>query len=364
MINHTYSSDFVHRYNKFLKSEESKKISDYAKSHYWRAQAQNVKIQVRGDNIGAIGESGFYVKSRPSMKKLFSVLSRLAKAENPLKATLQIFRNFYGKPRSMLTYGDAFELTMETVFKNRGHRQSLNEILRSIEHPRLFLDIASCEQDSKTFLKSESFSDHIIASYYYFNILNLFIDFFRSKHLMIVEIGAGSANLLALLHKKARSSTLIDIDLPETLSHTILHTVRRFPEATILLPNEIKRDSVLSEYDFVFMTPAQLDFVSNDSADLFVNTHSFQEMQQQQIHEYFHFIQRSGKDGALFFTANRVEKTPFASNKAPMGAALEVNRFSDYPWNKNNQILLYEICEFFRLIQLDAMANRLEKIIK
>ena len=40
------------------------------------------------------------------------------------------------------------------------------------------------------------------------------------------------------------------------------------------------------------------------------------------------------------------------------------NRFSDYPWNPANDVLIYEIFRLMRLVQLDNYFIRLEQVKK
>ena len=181
----------------------------------------------------------------------------------------------------------------------------------------------------------------------------------------IVEIGAGNGNLLALLHSKVLGSCVIDVDLPETLSVAFVFLADMFPEARFLLPNEVEGAN-FSDFDFVFLTPGQINKIQNDSVDLFINTDSFQEMTHEQIEEYFYFIQVGGKEGGYFFTRNRVEKFPWGSasfdDRENLGPP--PNRFWDYPWSKSNKILAFESCKLRELVGTKSSMIRLEKIIK
>ena len=58
---------------------------------------------------------------------------------------------------------------------------------------------------------------------------------------VVLEIGAGNGNLMSILKSHASSTTtIIDIDLPETISHSVLYIASVFPSAKILMPNEVE----------------------------------------------------------------------------------------------------------------------------
>ncbi|HIH13202.1 TPA: putative sugar O-methyltransferase [Candidatus Woesearchaeota archaeon] len=156
---------------------------------------------------------------------------------------------------------------------------------------------------------------------------------------------------------------IICVDLPETLCLSMVFIADLFPEAQILMPHEIGSNE-FNHYDFVFLTPKQIDMIEDNSIDLAINTYSFQEMTHKQIEEYFQLIQRSCKNNSYFFTSNRVEKTPCGPEGCEKETSEPPVRFSEYPWNHGNEALIYEICRLMRLVQLDNVYIRLEKIKK
>jgi hypothetical protein len=122
---------------------------------------------------------------------------------------------------------------------------------------------------------------------------------------------------------------------------------------------------MLSYYDFIFLTPGQVDLLPDNSFDLFLNTSSFQEMQKKEIQKYFNLIQKLGRNGSFFFNHNSVEKIPYDSEKelASLRSQYEPVRFFEYPFF-DNEVLIYEICGFMSLVQNSPMYLRLEKIKK
>ena len=114
----------------------------------------------------------------------------------------------------------------------------------------------------------------MIESYYLYNLLRGYVD--TDEVQTVLEIGPGSANLAALLYHFFRPRMVL-VDLPRTLCMTMPLVADLFPDASILMPHESGHYSS-GGYDFVFLTPAQTDLIAEDSADLAINTDSFQEM--------------------------------------------------------------------------------------
>ena len=127
-----------------------------------------------------------------------------------------------------------------------------------------------------------------------------------------------------------------------------------YPDASILLPNEIEGKSI-EDYDFIFITPSQLESIDDSFIDIAVNISSFQEMTMQQITSYFDFIYKVIKKDGLFLTVNRIEK--LFESSSPI-------RFSEYPWRNKDELLAYEIDPFFHLTCPSDHYLRVEKIVK
>jgi hypothetical protein len=192
-----------------------------------------------------------------------------------------------------------------------------------------------------------------------------------SKTKFIAEIGAGNGNLMSLLKHHFNSKCIINVDLPETLTLCIPFLNNLFPNAKILLPNEINEkvgEDALLNYDFIFLTPGQITLLEENMIDLFINTASFGEMNMPQIEKYINLIQKVGKQDSFFFCSNRVEK--ISHNDDNLDGKIDENskhakpiRFFEYPFF-NNEILFFEICKFSSLVQNDPGYLRLEKIKK
>ena len=201
----------------------------------------------------------------------------------------------------------------------------------------------------------------VIYSHYVANILNTYADLQSSN--MVLEIGGGNGNLLSVLKYADRKKRLIDVDIPETLSHAILYIADLFPESNIMMPNEVETKKIKG-CDFIFLTPSQIDLIEDDSIDVSINTFSFQEMTHLQIKEYFQFVQRVSKNNSYFFTSNREEKNPSISSNNEIDSKELINRFNEYPWDKSNEVLAHQICGLMEKVQNETCLLRLEKIKK
>jgi putative sugar O-methyltransferase len=227
--------------------------------------------------------------------------------------------------------------------------------------PKVFASAASLDRHYQKWSGNEA-SANIIGHYYYQNILRGFIE--PDKTRTILEIGAGNGNFPSILYYDWAPVRVVLIDLPETLALAIPFLSSLFPRAKIAMPNEIETGALPEEFDFAFLTVDQLEVLTDNSIDLAINCHSFQEMTHEQISIYFELIQRVCRESGFFFSANRVEKIPCGADPCSVEQADPPNRMAEYPWNSHNEVLVYEICKLSRLVQLDSIAIRLERIHK
>jgi putative sugar O-methyltransferase len=355
-----FSSGFVQRYRDFLSSDCYRNVSPHSKSDYWNHYADVINVDISGNKITVGAESGFYVPREKDLSKyLINRIFRLIKDPSLLIPFINRMLPISEQEIKLLGYLDAFEKVM-----------NVNPIVEPVLSPyrinfkklRETPGVASSIEDiQKRYFAGETYKvdGHIVQAYYTLNILLGYVDITATK--AILEIGGGNGNLLSILHKSTNNSTLIDVDLPETLSHAMLYIHDLFPKARILMPHEINSYS-LDNYDFIFLTPEQIHVIEDRSIDLAINIDSFQEMTHKQIEEYFQLIQRTVKNDSYFYTHNRVEKIPSGPDACEKETSESPNRFSEYPWNPVNKTLIYEICKLTRLVQIDAAYMRLEQI--
>ena len=365
------TKNFIERYETFSRSDVFKDVNEHSKSDYWKYFASRVKVEVSENNVTAKGESGFYTSSSNNLKeirrKVFSVM------KSPSKLTLWLWRKI-GLPIEGIKLLDQIEAFQKVMDRNLITDPELSPYRVNFDNLRnrnkLISSAGKCKENYFEIVQGRvSFSVHVQLAYYHLNILYSYVDLNNwQEKKVVLEISAGNGNLMSILKSHASSNTtIIDIDLPETISHSVLYIASVFPSAKILMPNEvesIKHKIDFHDYDFVFLIPNQAYLIDDDFVDLSINVHSFQEMTHKQINEYFNLIQRVGKNNSYFFTSNRAEKLPSGVGSYEKETTVLPNRFSDYPWNNSNEIIIFEICRLERLIQLDPIFIRLEKIKK
>jgi len=199
--------------------------------------------------------------------------------------------------------------------------------------------------------KTHILSEETIMPYFYLQLLENKIQNLQGS--TVCEIGPGTGNLASLFLNHFNTK-LILVDLPKTFLFSFSYLSQFFPNAKILLPNEIDADNYeLSKYDIIMMTPDQTSIIPDGTVDLTVNIHSMQEMVKESIAFYFEMIDRITKPNGYFFSSNRVEKI---MDGQPI-------RFSEYPWRPHTQTIFFEIDPLVRLGQLEPSFMRLEQYL-
>ena len=344
------TEDFKNRFKKFLSSDLFHNQPSNSKTDYWNYHSNEIKYTFKNSILTLEGKSGNYI---PDKKNSYQFFSRSIKTF--IKQIIGLdTAGSYGT--NFMSYKKAFKRIMnEDIIA--GYQQ-----VQFDKKKILARDFSDCK---KNFVFNYAVNDHIIIAYYYINILNSYIDLTKTK--FIIEIGGGNGNLISLLKNHFNSKCIIDVDLPETLILAILFLKDLFPNANILLPNEINnkitKDTLL-KYDFIFLTPTQIKLIEENLIDLVINTSSFCEMQKSQVAEYINFIQKVCKKDSFFFTSNNVEKIPFDGEKYPDNYNnIKPIRFFEYPFF-DNEILIYQICRLTNFVQHSPAYLRLEKIKK
>jgi len=150
--------------------------------------------------------------------------------------------------------------------------------------------------------KTHILSEETIKSYFYLQLMENKIQKLRGS--TVCEIGPGTGNLASLFLNHFNTK-LILIDLPKTLLFSFSYLSQSFPNAKILLPNEIDAGNYeLSKYDIIMMTPDQTSIIPDGTVDLTVNVFSMQEMVKESIVFYFEMIDRITKPKGYFFANN------------------------------------------------------------
>jgi len=361
MINYKFPPKFVDRFRAYLDSEEYSDINAHSKSEYWKHHSKTVVINISGNQISVDGRAGCYIPPEKGISGLKNKFIRLVNDPSALVSLIKRKMGAYGCEIRLLSYFEAFDKVMSSDKLSNPELSPYRINFKKIkERPGA---VVSMEDMNKIYFARDKYkiTANIVHSYYLYNILNGYLDLTKKRR--ILEIGAGNGNLLSILHNASKNSNIIDVDLPETLAHAILYISDLFPDARILMPHETKPHNI-DDFDFVFLTPMQIHMIEDIAVDLAINISSFQEMTHKQIEEYFQLIQRCGKNNSYFLTSNRVEKIPSGPDVYEKEALEPPNRFSEYPWSPNNNILVYEICRLCGLCQLGGIYIRLEQIKK
>jgi putative sugar O-methyltransferase len=347
----------------FINSDLFGVRSSIAKSEYWKYHSGQLHTTVTHGSVEVSGESGFYVPPPTSALRRAS-RKILRGIKEPAKVAGWVGRGLtstFGTPR-LFSYDKAFDAVM-------AHAEVSLPILSrfAVNHrklaglPGVFGTAASVNRHYKRW-SGYAASANIYNHYYYQNVLRGFL---RGERIAtVLEIGAGNGNFPSILYHDWAPIRMILIDLPETLAVAIPFLSSVFPDARVVMPNEVPAGGLPEDFDFAFLTVDQLDVLRDDSIDLAINCHSFMEMTHEQIGAYFALVQRVCRDSGFFFTANRVEKIPSGPDAFSAEQPDPPNRMAEYPWNPRNEVLVHEISKLSRLVQLDAMSIRLERIRK
>jgi putative sugar O-methyltransferase len=351
------------RLRAFISSDLFVVQSGVAKSEYWKYHSEKLQANVVGDSIEVTGESGFYVPQQSSVLKR-TARKMLRGIREPAKAVKWLKRGItsaFEVPR-LLSHEQAFDAVMSCADISIPIVSAFAIDHRELARvPGVFASAASVSRHYKKWSGYEA-SANIYNHYYYQNILSGYKN--ANQIRTVLEIGAGNGNFPSILFHDWSPVRVVLIDLPETLAVSIAFLSSVFPEANIVMPHEIQAGGMLDHFDFAFLTVDQVNLLRDGSIDIAINCHSFQEMTHEQIGIYFALVQRVCRESGFFFTANRVEKIPCGPDAYSVRQLDPPNRMAEYPWNGQNEILVHEISKLSRLVQLDAVSIRLERIRK
>ena len=351
------------RLQKFISSDLFAAKNNVEHSSYWRYHADKLHITTASNNVGVVGQSGFYVPTKESLLQQFFRRVRIALSE-PSRAIRWVIKKIKNEkilPQHM-SYFQAFDAVMSgakvsfpVLSKFRINHKTLGEI------PNVFKNSDSIKAHYQSWSRYHA-SPTIIKHYYQQNILRGFIESESIK--TVLEIGGGNGNFASILHHDWAPVRVILMDLPETLATAIPFLSNQFPHAKILMPHEVEAHGLSGSFDFAFLTVHQMSALMDNSIDLVTNIDSFQEMTHEQIQTYFKLAQRVCCNSGFFFSSNRCEKIPCGENQSIIEQPDLPNRSAEFPWNLKNKDLVNEISSLGRLVQLDASSIRLQQIVK
>lgn len=355
--------DVADRLRTFIGSQAYLRNSRSSRSDYWKQASAQLGAVVHDDSVDVGGQSGFYVPPPSSLLKRTARKVSRALAQ-PSAAGAWLFNRLaspFRVPR-LMSYAEAFDVVMRHGEISDPDLSPFRvNHLELARNPKVFPTVKSIASHYEKWSGNQA-THNVITHYYYQNLLRSFIS--EDRLGTVVEIGPGNGNFASILHHDWSPDGIILVDLPETLAIAIPFLHSLFPRATLIMPNEAEPAALAGKFDFAFLTNEQLELVQENSIDLAINCHSFQEMTHAQIGGYFRFVQRVTVRGGLFFTANRVEKIPCNDRAYSVEQEEPPNRFAEYPWDARNEVLVYEVSRLSRLAQLDAVSIRLERIHK
>lgn len=148
------------------------------------------------------------------------------------------------------------------------------------------------------------------------------------KNKKIVVIGDGYARLGTLIKGTFPDSKITYVNLGRTLLFDLVFSKRCFPQATVKILNSQSN----ADADFNFIEAEEIANLKV-KGDLFINIASMQEMNYEQINQYFEIIKKQDI-GTYFYCCNRELKV------LPDGSVIE---FSKYPWD-GLEIRMIEAC--------------------
>ena len=155
-------------------------------------------------------------------------------------------------------------------------------------------------------LKNSGSSHLLHLSHYFHEIKN-----FLKDNDICLDVGSGSGLLQFIIHQN-KKTTNIFIDLPESIQSSIALCFTLFPDSKIILPNEINGDYLdIKDYDFIFLFPNQKHLIKNSSVNFCVNTHSFMEMDIDEVNDYIGYFNNILKTEGYCLISNRVVKRTY-----------------------------------------------------
>ncbi len=119
---------------------------------------------------------------------------------------------------------------------------------------------------------------------------------------VVADLGAGYGKLAYFTLRDIKDCCFIDFDLPETLCLAAYYLMKSWPEKRALLYGE-EEYSVESHnnYELIFMPSYEIEKVSKNSIDLFMNINSLGEMTREAASNYIHHVANSTR---YFFHMN------------------------------------------------------------
>jgi putative sugar O-methyltransferase len=141
----------------------------------------------------------------------------------------------------------------------------------------------------------------------------------------ILEIGAGYGGVADLLIRALSPTVVVICDLPENLFLSFFYLSVNHPQYDVRIVHD-ENPKPLNGKTLIFCTPQGIELIKR-KYELVVNTHSFQEMNLDEIHRYFDYIFNNMKDDSLFYFLNH-----FGAAGAQKPCDYPLDRFKIESW--------------------------------
>lgn len=160
------------------------------------------------------------------------------------------------------------------------------------------------------------------------------------NNMTLAVIGDGYGFLGCLLKETFPNCKIVSCNLGRQLFFDIYYTSLAHPDAQV---KRIRKNDLKLDADFNFLEAENYQLLANQPIDLFFNTVSMQEMDNEIIQQYFELMRTSTSIEKFFYSCNRLEK------KLPDGT---ITRHNDYPW-KDAELLINESCPWMQKFPLN-----------
>ncbi len=181
---------------------------------------------------------------------------------------------------------------------------------------------------------------------------------FIGKVKNVLELGGGAGHQARTYLLQVPDAKYTIIDLPETLIFSFTHLSLCFPEKKLLWVTSDEDINNIDEFDIVFIPAVFAPKLYGREYDLFINTASMGEMNNQTIHKWMDFIQNKVVVKALY-TLNRFLNTVDSGHDYRKNEN-ECSTSYDHKWN----IKQWELePTFTRSPYIDTLHSRYVEII-
>lgn len=189
------------------------------------------------------------------------------------------------------------------------------------------------EIDGK-FLKSGA--DYL---HYYAFAINRMLN--KEEKSVVVELGAGYGGMPYYLLRDNSNLSYIDVDLPENTALASYYLLKCFPDKKIALYGEIEiNEKTIKEYDIIMLPSFAIEQIPNNIADLFFNSYSLAEMDEETIINYLNQMDRITTK--YFYHVNHTKKCKWSADKFPVSPAFKLLSRQKALWNLGRNIQMDE----------------------